>query len=410
MQQHFLKLNSDKTKLFLIGSKSTLSRINNPTLTIDGTTVSPSSQACNLGVILDPTLTLEPHIRQVVKSSFYHLRNIAKIRSTLARPAAETLIHTFISCRLDYCNSLLYGISASLINRLQLINCKILVLTYKALHQMAPPYLTDLSPYQPSQSLRSTSAGLLSTPKSNLRSFGDRAFSGAAPRLWNSLPQDIRDSRGGREDEYRDLVNRFVKWCGENHLQLNVAKTREMVVDFRRNKPLPSPVSIGGTDVDMVDTYKYLGVTLDKLDWYANSETIYKKGLSRLYFLRRLRMLQMFCQSVVASTIFFVVVSWGAGIRTKDANRLNKLIKKAESVVGSQLVTVEERMLAKLLATMANPSHPLHTTLDQLRSSFSNRLIQPRCKKERYRKSFLPTAIRLYNSSASVRSTITHMD
>ncbi|KAK0155347.1 putative RNA-directed DNA polymerase from transposon BS [Merluccius polli] len=68
---------------------------------------------------------------------------------------------------------------------------------------------------------------------------------------------------GGREAEYRDLVDRFMKWCGENHLQLNVAKTREMVVDFRRNKTLPSPVSIGGTDVDMVDKYKYLGVTLD---------------------------------------------------------------------------------------------------------------------------------------------------
>lgn len=105
---------------------------------------------------------------------------------------------------------------------------------------------------------------------------------------------------GEREDEYRDLVDCFVRWCAEN--QLNVAKTREMVVDFRRNKPLPSPVSISGRDVDLVDTYKYLGVTLDnKLDWSANTEAIYKKGQSRLYFLRRLRsfnvcnkMLQMF--------------------------------------------------------------------------------------------------------------------
>ena len=166
-----------------------------------------------------------PISHQVVKSSFYNLRNIAKIRSTLAHPSAEALIHAFISAHLDYCNSLLYSISTSLINRLQLvqnasarllthtkswhhitpdlhwlpvshqINYKILVLTYKALHQLAPPYLTNLlSPYQPSRSLRSIWAGLLSTPKSNLRSFGDRAFSRAAPRLWNSLPQDIRDS------------------------------------------------------------------------------------------------------------------------------------------------------------------------------------------------------------------------
>jgi len=70
-----------------------------------------------------------------------------------------------------------------------------------------------------------------------------------------------------------------VKWCGENHLQLNVAKTKEMVVNFRRNKPLPSPVCMGGMDVEMLPAYRYLGVTLDnKLDWSTNTEAIYKKG------------------------------------------------------------------------------------------------------------------------------------
>ncbi|XP_078126476.1 uncharacterized protein LOC144530683 [Sander vitreus] len=227
MQHNFLKLNSDKTEFLLIHSKSTLSKINNPTLTIDGTIVSLSPQARNLGVIFDSTLSLEPHIRHVIKTSFFHLRNIAKIRPSVTPPAAERLIHAFISSRLDYCNSLLLGISSTDINRLQLvqnsaarlithskswhhitpalkqlhwlpishwITYKILVLTYKALHHLAPSYLTDLSPYQPSRSLRSTSAGLLSIQKSNLRSFGDRAFSRAAPRLWNSLPQEIRTS------------------------------------------------------------------------------------------------------------------------------------------------------------------------------------------------------------------------
>ena len=50
----------------------------------------------------------------------------------------------------------------------------------------------------------------------------------------------------------------------------------------------------------------------------------------------------MFYQSVVASTVFFAVVSWGVGIKAKDANRLNKLREKAGSVVGSELVTLEE--------------------------------------------------------------------
>ncbi|KAL3063590.1 hypothetical protein OYC64_000009 [Pagothenia borchgrevinki] len=222
--QHNLLKESNKTELLLIGSKSTFSKVTNITLTIDGTIVSPARNLC---VIFDPTLSLEPHIRQTVKTSFFHLRNIAKILPSLTRPAAERLIHALISSRLDYCNSLLYGISTTSLNRLQRvqnaaarllthtkswhhitpvlkdlhwlpishrINYKILVLTYKALHHLAPPYLTNLlTPYQPPWSLRSTAAGLLSIPTSTLCSFGDRAFSVAAPRLWNALPQDLRD-------------------------------------------------------------------------------------------------------------------------------------------------------------------------------------------------------------------------
>ena len=103
-----------------------------------------------------------------------------------------------------------------------------------------------------------------------------------------------------------------------------MAKTKEMVADFRRNHPPPSPVCIGGTDIDIVDSYKYLDVVLNNT---TNTEPGYKIGLSRLYFLRRLRsfngcnrMLQMFYESVVASTIFFAVVSWGVSIKAKDAN------------------------------------------------------------------------------------------
>lgn len=90
--------------------------------------------------------------------------------------------------------------------------------------------------------------------------------------------------------------------------------------------------------------------------------------------------------TIVESTIFFAAVCWGAGIKAKDANRcLHKLIKKAESVVSSELGTLEDvvrgRMLAKLLLIMDNEVHPLHKTVDNLKISFSNRLIQPCCLK-----------------------------
>uniref|UniRef100_A0A8C6M3D6 Reverse transcriptase domain-containing protein n=1 Tax=Nothobranchius furzeri TaxID=105023 RepID=A0A8C6M3D6_NOTFU len=54
--------------------------------------------------------------------------------------------------------------------------------------------------------------------------------------------------RDGQEAEYRELVERFVAWCGNNHLTLNVNKTKEMILDFRRNRVESNTVSIMGEE------------------------------------------------------------------------------------------------------------------------------------------------------------------
>ena len=66
---------------------------------------------------------------------------------------------------------------------------------------------------------------------------------------------------------YRELIQDFVDWCQQNHLQLNAGKTKELVVDFHRHKQPCTQVNILGTDIRMVTSYKYLGVHLNnKLD------------------------------------------------------------------------------------------------------------------------------------------------
>ena len=71
------------------------------------------------------------------------------------------------------------------------------------------------------------------------------------------------------EDEYRNLVDQFVRWCGGSRpkLNMNAKKMREMLVDFRRNKPPSSPVRINGTEVEIVQTYRFPGVQGNKLRW-----------------------------------------------------------------------------------------------------------------------------------------------
>ena len=70
---------------------------------------------------------------------------------------------------------------------------KSLLLTYKALNGLAPDYIRDLLKYSDSRrTLRSSSNSLLDEPRANLKTYGERAFSMAAPRLWNKLPLQIR--------------------------------------------------------------------------------------------------------------------------------------------------------------------------------------------------------------------------
>ena len=107
----------------------------------------------------------------------------------------------------------------------------------------------------------------------------------------------------------------------------------------------------------------------------------------------------------MASAIFYGVVCWGSSITAADRRRLDKLIKKASSFLGCPLEPVEEvverRTTAKLSTIMDRDPHPLQHTLTALRSSVSDRMLHPKCVTERYRRSFLPAAVRLYNKNLS---------
>ncbi len=127
---------------------------------------------------------------------------------------AEKLVHAFMTSRLDYCIVLQGGCPGSSINKLQIVQNaaarvltrsrkydhvslleKILLLTYKALNDLAPAYLTNLlSRYNPTRSLRSQNSGLLVVPRIAKSTKGGRNVSYLAPKLWNSLPDNVRGS------------------------------------------------------------------------------------------------------------------------------------------------------------------------------------------------------------------------
>jgi len=86
-----------------------------------GVKVMLSTTVWNLGIILDPELNLDAHVKRTTSTCFYQLRQLKTIRRSLSRDAAEMLVHAFVTSRLDYCNSLLAGASKYVMIRLQLV-------------------------------------------------------------------------------------------------------------------------------------------------------------------------------------------------------------------------------------------------------------------------------------------------
>ena len=219
-----LKMNNGKTDVAVFSSRYR-PKPSLHSVSVCDKTVECSPTVKNIGVLFDDSLSLVPHVTAACKSAFYHLRNIYKIRRFLTPETTESIVHAFVASRIDYCNSLLYGLPKCVLKKLQYvqnsaarliylskkfdhvtpllislhwlpieqrINFKILLITYKALNGKAPKYISDLlSPYSPGRNLRSANQKLLCKASYNLKTYGARSFSCAAPLLWNSIPYDL---------------------------------------------------------------------------------------------------------------------------------------------------------------------------------------------------------------------------
>src|SRR3981189_1612189 len=179
----------------------------------------------NLGVIYDNNMTMEDHVNNIFKTSYFYIRLLGKLRKFLDKATGAMITHAFVTSRLDYCNSLLHGISSSLAAKLQHVlntaarivtrtkignhitpvlkslhwlpviqHCafKTALLTFEVIHGLAPSYLCEFIRYRStSRDLRSMNDVLLDVPKFK-SCIGSRAFVVSAPKLWNSLPNDLR--------------------------------------------------------------------------------------------------------------------------------------------------------------------------------------------------------------------------
>jgi len=86
---------------------------------IGSTVVEPVSTVRDLEIMLDAGFTMSAHISAVVKASFVALRRIRSVRRSIPRHALLTLIQALVVSKVDYCNSVLAGVSDTQLRRLQ---------------------------------------------------------------------------------------------------------------------------------------------------------------------------------------------------------------------------------------------------------------------------------------------------
>ena len=175
MRKNKLQLNDLKTEAMVIFCVHNQSKVNIPHIQVGDSEIQPGSMVRNIGAQLDETLSRRSHVNSLCSRAHFYLRNISKIRHLLDRRTTSTLVHAYVTSRLDNGNALLCGLPQSLLSKVQRvqnavarlvcltgwqehitpvlkelhwlpvrqrISFNVLVLTYQALHGTAPQCMT----------------------------------------------------------------------------------------------------------------------------------------------------------------------------------------------------------------------------------------------------------------------------
>lgn len=226
MSSNYLKLNPTKTKVIQLSRAST--PVEPIILNINGVNIISSSDVSNLGVNFDPHLSLRSHISRMCRTGFLWLRQIRLASKYLPIDSKIQLVHAFVTPRIDTNNALYINLPFKDIRRLQRLQntaarlitnsnrfasvtnilhelhwlpvrkrilFKIALLTHQAINGTAPQYISHLITINNTDyTTRQVSAPRLYVPVARSRRLGDRAFTFAAPTIWNALPSDLRSN------------------------------------------------------------------------------------------------------------------------------------------------------------------------------------------------------------------------
>jgi len=225
MISKWLQLNPSKTEVLRCSTARRQHQIPTGPVCIGDTSVLPVRTVRDLGVYIDADVTLSAHVTVVIKACFAALRQIRSVLHSMTRTTLLTLMHALVVTKVDYCSSVLAGISGQLLQRpqsvfnaaarlvfsarksehitsllrevhwlkvLERIQCHLSVLAYRCIICTVPSYLAETlhltADIGSRRRLRSAFTSTLVIPSTRSITLGDRAFPLTAARAWNALP------------------------------------------------------------------------------------------------------------------------------------------------------------------------------------------------------------------------------
>ncbi|KAI4873791.1 hypothetical protein NFI96_002788 [Prochilodus magdalenae] len=172
------------------------------------------------------------------------------------------------------------------------------------------------------------------------------------------------------EGPYREEVKLLTEWCAANNLSLNVSKTKELIIDFRKGGRTHTPLNTGGTLVERVSSFKFLCVHLaEDLTWTTNTSHLVRKAQQRLHFLRRLRRVnlpqQLLCnlyRSTVESILTSCITVWYGSATSADRKALQRVVKTAQHITASTLPPIQDIYDKRSSCLWLPAPDPVHKT------------------------------------------------
>ncbi len=168
----------------------------------------------------------------------------------------------------------------------------------------------------------------------------------------------------------------------KNHLSLNINKTKELVVDFRRQKREHTPIIINRTPVEQVSSFKFLGVhSTEDLTWSAHTDVVLKKAQQCLFFHRRLRKFRMsphilhsFYTCTVESILTGSITAWYGKSTSSNRKALQRVVRTARHTVGGELPSLQDiytrRCMRKAWRIISDSSHPSHRLFEHAQADW----------------------------------------